>query len=59
MTERIITSCDFCNIEQSYSQRGTVEADEKGAVEYFDWVKKQDGKIMCLYCQDEEEQDIK
>lgn len=55
MSERIITSCDICNPEQSYSNLGTVEATEEDAIDYFDWVRLPDGKIKCLFCQDEEE----
>lgn len=59
MSERIIAYCDFCNPTQSYSNggycRGTVEMTESDAIKFVDWIRKPDSRIMCIECQDDEE----
>jgi len=55
MSERIVTFCDFCNKHQSTgnSGRGVVEVSEEEAIQFFDWHRTEDGKIMCILCMDE------
>jgi hypothetical protein len=57
MSELIISCCDFCNTEQSISHprgRGYVVVPEEDAVQYFDWIRDENGNIKCLDCQNEE-----
>ena len=55
MSERIVTFCDFCNKHQSTGNngRGIVETPEQDAIQFFDWCRTKDGKIICILCMDE------
>ena len=55
MSERIVTFCDFCNGHQSTNNlgRGVAEVSEEEAIQFFDWYRTKDGKIMCIQCMDE------
>ena len=62
MSEKIIVCCDRCNEEQSshpINGRGVVEAcSEQDAIDFFEWKRLSDGKIICINCQDDDEKDL-
>jgi hypothetical protein len=61
MSELIVTCCDFCNPNQDIPRihgRGYVYVPENDAVELFDWIKDESGKIKCLDCQNEEQDKV-
>ena len=57
MSEIIVTFCDFCNGHQSTNNlgRGVAEVSEEEAIQFFDWYRTKDDKIMCTQCRDEKD----
>lgn len=56
MAEFLVCCCDYCNKELSVhprNGRGFTVHSEQEAIDDFDWIRTDDGKIMCLECREE------
>ncbi len=59
MSELTVCFCDFCNTTKSLHPRdgrGFSEWSEEHSIAELGWKRTSDGKIMCVECQDEQEE---